>query len=122
MGKQSSKELFEWYAQVALEKLQKIKQEVESFKDCKTREQYSNYMLNMFIAYYGLRCTCDECMDWDFNNASGHYHHCDLFKFCFIVNRCLDWATADNKNKKLSAYTKGSKEGGFAFPPPLLFK
>lgn len=93
MSKQSSKELFEWYARVAEDKLLKIKIEnnIETFKDCKTREQFSDYLLNVFIKYYGLRCTCDDAFDWEFHSASGHYHSCDLWKFCHVVNRCLDW-------------------------------
>lgn len=100
MTKQSSKELFEWYAHVAEDKLKEIKKKTETFKDCKTRDDFCNYMLNVFIAYYGLRCTCDDCMDWGFGQAQGHYHHCDLFKFTYIVNRCLDWSEEQHNRMK----------------------
>src|SRR3990167_9626238 len=98
MSKQASKELFEWFGQVAEKNLQEMKQQqIETFKDCKTRDEFSNYMLNVYIKYYGLRCTCDDCMDWKFNDASSHYHHCDLYKFCHIINRSLDWVEQVNK-------------------------
>ena len=98
MGKETAKKMFEWYADVGLSKLKEIKKDENfSFKDCKTRKEFSDYMLRVFIAYHGLRCTCDDCMDWDFSNAGGHYHHCDLYKFSYIVNRCLDWAEHHNK-------------------------
>lgn len=101
MSKESSKELFEWYAQVALGKIKDMGEDIHIFKDCRTRKEFSDYMLNIFIAYYGLRCTCDDVQDWDFNTASGHYQKCDLWKFTHIVNRCLDWADAqDVKEKK----------------------
>jgi len=99
MSKESSKKMFEWYAEVAEKHLKEIKQGKESFQDCKTRQEFANYMLNVFIQYYGLRCTCDDCMDWEFSHASGHYHHCDLFKFTFLVNRCLDWAKEHKEEK-----------------------
>ena len=95
MGKQASKELFEHYSMVAVEKLKDMNMKplnIDTFKDCKTRKDFENYMLNVYIAHYGLRCTCEDAQDWDFNNASGHYHHCDLWLFTHIVSRCLDWA------------------------------
>lgn len=91
MSKISSKELFEWYAKVAEKNINEMPK-FETFKDCKDEKIFKNYMLNVFIKYYGLRCTCDDAMDWDFGNASSHYHSCDLWRFCFIVNRCLDWS------------------------------
>jgi hypothetical protein len=93
------KDLFEWYAKVAEEKLKEMSQ-FEISQDCKTRKEFSNYMLNVFIAYYGLRCTCDDIQDWEFNSASGHYQKCDLWRFCHIVNRCLDWAKAHPDTKQ----------------------
>lgn len=84
-------DLFEHYAKVAMSNLSEMK-DIETFKDCKSRVEFENYMLNVFIAYYGLRCTCDEAQDWDFNNARGHRQMCELWKFCHIINRCLDWA------------------------------
>lgn len=92
MSKESSKKLFEWYAQVALEKLEKIKKDKETFQDCKTRQEIEDYMLLVFIAYYGLRCTCDDAMDWEVRCARGHYHHCQLYQFCYLMERCLDWS------------------------------
>jgi hypothetical protein len=94
MGKQGSKEHFVWYAQVAEEKLKEMKKnlKIDIFKDCKSRKDFSNYVLNVFIAYYGLRCTCDDIQDWEFHKAGGHYHHCDLWQFCYLVDRCLDWS------------------------------
>lgn len=102
MGKQSSKDLFEWYAQVAETKLKKLKEKynIDIFLDCKDKEVFSNYMLLVFIQYYGLRCTCDDCMDWDFNIARSHYHHCQLYQFSYLVQRCLDWA---EKQKEVKA-------------------
>ena len=94
MGMKASKDLFEHYAKVGLERLNKLKEKsnFNVFKDCKTRKEFSNYILNVYIAYYGLRCTCSDIQDWDFNNAGGHYHRCDLWKFVHLVDRCLDWS------------------------------
>lgn len=89
MSKQSSKELFEWYADVAHKNIEKLG--VKTYKECKRRIEFEDFMLNIFIKYYGLRCTCDDAQDWDFINASGHYNKCELWKFCHIVKRCLDW-------------------------------
>jgi hypothetical protein len=93
------KDLFEWYAKVAEQRLKEMSQ-FEISQDCKTRKEFSNYLLNVFIAYYGLRCTCDEIQDWDFNSAAGHYQKCDLWRFCHIVSRCLDWAEAHPDTKQ----------------------
>jgi hypothetical protein len=94
MSEESSKEHFEWYAHVAEEKLKELKEKekLETFQDCKTREVFTNYMLNVFIQYYGLRCSCHEWMEWDFFQCGGHYHNCELYRFSYLVNRCLDWA------------------------------
>lgn len=93
MSKKTSKELFEWYAEVAAERLEEMRKEgIDIPNECPTRQIFSDYMLNAYIKYYGLRCTCDDCMDWEFRSAVGHYHGCELWKFCHIVERCLDWA------------------------------
>ena len=88
-------ELFKHYAEIAKNN---IKQSPE-YRLSSDRKDFSNYILNIFIVHYGLRCTCDDAQDWDFKNASSHYPHCDLWKFCHTVNRCLDWAE-NNKLKK----------------------
>lgn len=92
----SKEELFEHYAKIAEKNIKQTR--FETFRDCLNRKEFSDYMLNVFIAYYGLRCTCDDIQDWDFNNASGHYQKCDLWKFCHIINRCLDWAEKNDKD------------------------
>lgn len=94
-------ELYLHYSKVAQENLKKFN--FETFKDCKTKEEFTNYLLNIFIAHYGLRCNCHDCQDWDFNSASGHYNKCDMWKFCHIVNRCLDW-------KKSKTVSDGEKK------------
>ena len=111
MTEESSKKLFEWYADIAETKLKEIKEsgKIETYQDCKDRRQFSNYMLNVFIKYYGIRCSCGDWMEWDFFQAGGHYHHCQLYKFTFLVNRCLDWAekhctkSAENPDLSLRA-------------------
>ena len=92
MSKISSKKLFEWYAQVAEKKLKENYSHIETFKDCKDQREFKNWILLKYIKYYGLRCTCDDAMDWEFHIASSHYHHCQLYKFCHAVNRSLEWA------------------------------
>jgi hypothetical protein len=87
---EEKEKLYEHYGQEAYKILAKM--DKKSFRDCETREEFSNYMLNVFIAHYGLRCTCGDIQDWDFTNASSHYQSCDLWRFCHILNRSLDWA------------------------------
>ena len=100
MSKESSKKLFEWYAQVAETKLKEFKEKrkIETFQECKTEDEFSEYMLLVFIQYYGLRCTCDDWMDWDFLQVRGHYHHCQLYQFGYLVQRCLDWSREHTKS------------------------
>lgn len=119
MSKESSKKLFEWYAEVALKNLGEIKKDKESFQDCKTKEEFKDYMLNVFIAYYGLRCTCDDCMDWNNSHARGHYHHCDLYKFCHIMDRCLDWSEKHLNKPEVDNIKPldAKQEGGNGLPP-----
>lgn len=95
-----SNELYLHYSKIAQENIEKFK--IGTFRDCKTREEFSNYLLNVFIAHYGLRCNCCDCQDWQFNSASGHYNKCDLWKFCHIVNRCLDWSEERAKTQSRS--------------------
>lgn len=97
--KMDNRELSEHYSNFAKCRLNQMN--CETFKDCKSRAEVSEYLLNIFIAYYGLKCTCDSGMDWDFKNASCHYHHCDLWKFCHTVNRCLDWSESISPFKNL---------------------
>ena len=92
MSKESSKKLFEWYAEVADQKLKEKYSHVETFKDCKDQTEFKNWILLIYIKYYGIRCTCDDCMDWEFHIASSHYHSCELWKFCHSVNRSLEFA------------------------------
>lgn len=99
MSKKASKELFEWYAKVAEKNLQEKFSHIDTFKDCKDKREFKDFMLNVYIAYYGLRCTCDDCMDWEFRNASGHYHKCDLWKFCHIVDRSLEFMEAEENGE-----------------------
>jgi len=121
MSKKSSKELFEWYAEVALKNLKEIKKDKGTFQDCNTKEEFKEYMLNVFIAYYGLRCTCDDCMDWRYSSARGHYHHCQLYKFCHIVDRCLDWAEEYLNKPEVDGCQPldVKQEGGNGVPPIL---
>lgn len=91
MSKQASKEHFEWYAKVAEKRLNKNYSYINNFFDCKTENEFKDWFFLINVKYYGLRCTCDECMDWKFNNAEGHYHSCDLYKFTHTVNRCIEW-------------------------------
>jgi hypothetical protein len=100
MSKQSSKELFEWYGQVAEEKLKEKFSHIATFKDCKDETEFKNWILLKYIQYYGLRCTCDDCMDWEFHIASSHYHHCQLYTFCHAINRSLEWAEFKEVEKK----------------------
>lgn len=100
MSKQSSKELFEWYARVAEQKLKEKFSHIKTFKDCKNDTEFKNWILLKYIKYYELRCTCDDCMDWEFHIASSHYHHCQLYKFCHAIDRSLEWAEFKTTRRK----------------------
>ena len=118
MSKQSSKQLFEWYAQVAEQKLKEKYSHIETYKDCKDQTEFKNWILLIHIKYYGLRCTCDDCMDWEFHIASSHYHHCQLHKFCHAVNRSMEWAEHIHKPEVDSSQPLDVKqEGGNGVPP-----
>ena len=117
MSKESSKKMFEWYAQVAEDKLNEKYSHIETFKDCEDETELKNWLLLVYIKHYGLRCTCDDAMDWEFHIASSHYHNCQLHKFCHAVNRSLEWAEHFNKPEvnKPSLSQNNKKEDGF--PP-----
>lgn len=93
MPEKTSKICYEHYAKVATKRLEEMREElkIDSYIDCKTREEFCDYLALVFIAYYGLRCTCDDQQDWEFRNLGGHYHHCELWRFSKIVQNCLDW-------------------------------
>jgi len=120
MSKQSSKELFEWYAEVADQKLKEKYSHIETYKDCKDETEFKNWILLIYIKYYGLRCTCDDAMDWEFHIASSHYHHCQLHRFCHAINRSLEWAEHIHKPEVDSSQPLDVKqEGGNGVPPTL---
>lgn len=64
----------------------------ETFKDCKTKKEFQEFIFSKYKKHYGLKCTCDDHLDANFNEAAGHYHHCDCWKFCHAINRALDWS------------------------------
>lgn len=94
---EQNKIMSEHYSKVAQDRLGKIGK--ETFLQCETREEFSDYLLNIFIAYYDLRCTCADVQDWEFHQAASHYHNCDLWKFCHAVNRALDWSKKHKKEE-----------------------
>lgn len=112
MPKESSKKLFEWYAEVADQKLKEKYLHIDSFKDCKDQTEFKNWILLIYIKYYGLRCTCDDCMDWEFCIASSHYHSCELYKFCHAVNRSIEFSESLQKPEvtQCDLSQKNSKE------------
>ena len=63
-----------------------------NYKDCKTREEFENYMFNVFKEHYNLKCTCDEGIEITFREAASHYQRCDYWKFCHATQRALDWS------------------------------
>jgi hypothetical protein len=111
MSKEASKKMFEWYAQVADDRLKEKYSHIETFKDCEDESELKNWLLLVYIKHYGLRCTCDDCMDWEFHIASSHYHDCQLYKFCHAVNRCLDWAEQKSRTHKVKPCQDGEFKG-----------
>lgn len=65
----------------------------KTFRDCKTRKEFENFLFRVYTEHYGLKCTCDECgPEIDFRQAAGHYNHCNYSKFCHAVNRAIEWS------------------------------
>ena len=72
---------------------------MKTYKDCKTRREFEDFIFSAFVQFYNLKCNCDEGIEDNFRNASSHYSRCDYWKICHAISRALDWSEEYKKQR-----------------------